>query len=59
MPAALVLTSRSRLRHAPQHLAILWNPARMQSFRGNTESGGVVAIVPPAGRKNGQKTYEN
>jgi hypothetical protein len=28
----------------------------MPMFRVTTESGGVVAIVPPAGLKNGRKT---
>jgi len=32
---------------------------KMPRFRVNTESGGVVAIVPPAGPKNGQKTLKN
>jgi hypothetical protein len=31
---------------------------RMPMFRVNTESGGVVAIVPPGGLKNGHKTNE-
>jgi hypothetical protein len=30
----------------------------MPMFRVNTESGGVVAIVPPGGLKNGHKTNE-